>query len=217
MSEKAINPSGGHHEMRPYRDPTSLSNLDLLTVLVGDAASTVMAVFPTLDQLDTASQHELSQVPGLDDVAVSRLLAVRALARRRAEEQTRRGTPILDARTAVEILEPLLRDETREIVIVLALDTKRRMLCLPITVAIGTIDSVPCHPREIFRPLIRVSASAAILVHLHPSSGEPVPSPEDVMLTSRLKEAGELLGLPLLDHIVIGRGCYVSMLDRGLM
>jgi hypothetical protein len=117
----------------------------------------------------------------------------------------------------VEVVEPLLRSESREVVLVLPLDTKRRLICPPITVAVGTIDSVPVHPRELFRPLIRVAASAVILVHLHPSSGEPVPSPDDILLTSRLKEAGELLGIPVLDHVVIGHGTYMSMADHGLM
>lgn len=204
-------------EMLLAGDPSLVTNADLLIILVGDAAPAVQVAFPTLAELDDASPQELAELAGRDAGNISRLLAARELARRRALEKPRRGTPVLDSRAVVEIVEPLLQDETREVVVVLALDTKRRLLCLPITVAIGTIESVPCHPREIFRPLIRVSASAAILVHLHPSSGEPVPSPEDVMMTRRLKEVGALVGIPLLDHIVIGRGCYVSMLDRGLM
>ena len=199
-------------------ESANVSNLDLLTILVGTiTAETLLSRYPTLTELDDASVEELTAIPELDASGVAVLLAMRELVRRRAAEGARRGTPILDSRAAVEILEPLLQGEKREVVLALALDTKRRLLCPPITVAIGTIDSVPVHPRELFRPLIKVAASAAILVHLHPSSGEPVPSPEDVMLTSRLREAGELLGIPLVDHIVIGRGCYVSMLDRGLL
>lgn len=114
-------------------------------------------------------------------------------------------------------MEPLLRDETREVVVVLALDTKRRLVCPPITVAIGTIDSVSCHPREVFRSLIRVSASSCVVAHLHPNSGEPVPSPDDIMLTERLRAAGDLVGITVLDHIVLGRGTFLSMADRGLI
>jgi len=76
---------------------------------------------------------------------------------------------------------------------------------------------VAAHPREIFRPLIKVAASSCLIAHLHPSSGEPVPSPDDVMMTTRLKEAGALLGIPVVDHIVLGRGTFISMTERGLL
>jgi DNA repair protein RadC len=199
-------------------DAAQVSTLDLLTILVGTAAArTILSHYPTLTALDDASAEELSGIPEIDHNGVATLLAAREISRRRAAEVARRGAPVLDSRAVVDIVEPVLRTESREVVMVLALDTKRRLLCSPITVAVGTIDSVPVHPRELFRPLIRVAASAAILVHLHPSSGEPVPSPEDIMLTARLKEAGDLFGIPLLDHVVIGRGCYLSMADRGLI
>jgi DNA repair protein RadC len=199
-------------------DAALVSNLDLLAILVGAAAAgSLLESFPTLTQLDDASPRELAAVPGLDDASVVRLLAQRELARRRAVERALKGAPVLSAQAAVAILEPLLRGETREIVMVLALDTKKRLVCAPLTIAIGTNDSAPCHPREVFRPLIRVSASSAIIAHLHPSSGEPVPSPEDIMLTERLREAGALVGIPMVDHIVIGRGSYISMAERGLL
>lgn len=198
-------------------DPTLLSNLDLLTVLVGEAAGSLLARYPTLSALEDASVQELSSIGELSDEDVARLIAVHEFGRRRAIERALKGTPIMSSAAAVDILEPLVRGETREVVMALALDTKRRLVTSPITVAIGTNDSAPCHPREVFRPLIRVSASACLVAHLHPSSGEPVPSPEDVMLTARLREAGELLGIPLLDHLVIGRGCFVSLDGRMLM
>jgi DNA repair protein RadC len=197
-------------------DLTHQSVLDLLTILIGEpAAAAVMARFPTLAALDGATAQELAAVT--EPEVVTHLLAVRELGRRRALERALKGTPILSATAAVDILEPLVRDETREVVVVLALDTKRRLVTAPITVAIGTNDAVPVHPREVFRPLIKVAASSCLIAHLHPSSGEPVPSPDDVMMTIRLKEAGELLGIPVADHIVLGRGCFVSMAERGLV
>ena len=198
-------------------DVTLISTLDLLSVLVGEAAGPLLARYPMLSAIDDASAQELSSLPELTDADIARLLAVRELSRRRATEKALKGTPIMSAEAAVDIIGPLVRNEIREVVIVLALDTKKRLVCPPITIAIGTNDSVPCHPREVFRPLIRISASSCIVAHLHPSSGEPVPSPDDIMLTMRLKEAGELLGIPVVDHIVIGRGSYISMADRGLV
>jgi len=200
-------------------EAASLSNADLLAVLLGNinAVHEVQAAYTTLTDLDAALPHELSDLPGLDIAGAARLLAAQELAQRRAIERARRGTSVLKPEDAFKILEPLLRQETREVVMVLALDTKKRLVCSPITVSVGTNDSALCHPREVFRPLIRASASSAIVAHLHPSSGEPVPSPDDVMLTARLKEAGELLCIPIVDHIVIGRGCFISMAERGLV
>ncbi len=198
-------------------DISCLSNLDLLAVMIGPAAGPLIACYPTLVTLDDASSQELSSIIELTDADVARLLAIRELGRRRAIERALSGTPILSAEAAVAVLEPLVRDERREVVMVLALDTKRRLVCTPITIAIGTNDSAPCHPREIFRPLIKASASSCVVAHLHPSSGEPVPSPDDIMMTQRLKEAGEWLGIPVVDHIVIGHGSFLSMLNRGLI
>ena len=199
-------------------DASLVSNLDLLTILVGAAAAhSLLESLPTLTQLDDASPQELSSVHGMEGRNAGRLLALRELARRRALERAIKGTSIMSAEAAVDILEPLLRGETREVVMVLALDTKKRLVCSPIVVGVGTNDSVPCHPREVFRPLIRVSASSAIVAHLHPSSGEPIPSPDDVMMTERLREAGTLLGISVVDHIVVGKGSYISMADQRLI
>jgi DNA repair protein RadC len=78
----------------------------------------------------------------------------------------------------------------------------------------GSLTASIVHPREVFRRAIREAAAAVILVHNHPS-GDPTPSPEDEALTARLRAAGDLLGIRVLDHVVIGSGCYVSFVDSG--
>jgi len=195
----------------------NLSNADLLGVLMdsSDAVEAVLAAFPTLHELEEAAPQKLANITHLRHL--SRLLAARELSYRFATERARRGTPVHSAQDAYQLLEPLLRTETREVVIALPLDTKSRLLHAPITVAVGTVNSVPLHPRELFRNLIRVAASSCLIAHLHPNSGEPVPSPDDIILTARLKEAADLVGIPLEDHLVIGRGCYLSMAERGLL
>jgi len=200
-------------------EASHLSNADLLTVLMisTDAVERVLAEYPTLRRLEEAETLELARIPVPHPEQMSRLLAARELSRRFATERARRGTPVHSAQDAYQLLEPLLRTETREVVVALALDTKSRLLCAPIIVSIGTVNSVPLHPRELFRKLIRASASSCLVAHLHPNSGEPVPSPDDIILTSRLKEAADILGIPLNDHLVIGRGTYMSMADRGLL
>ena len=199
-------------------EASHLSNADLLTVLMisTDAVEWILAEYPTLRELEAAETLELARIPIPHPEQMVRLLAARELSYRFATDRARRGTPIHSAEAAYQLLAPLLRTEAREVVIALALDTKSRLLCAPITVAIGTVSSVPLHPREVFRPLIRASACSCVIAHLHPS-GEPVPSPNDIEITARIKEAAELIGIPLQDHLVIGRGTYLSMAERGLM
>ena len=200
-------------------EANTLSNADLLQALLLDreAVQAIIAAYPTLLELEAAHPEELADLPHFDRVPIARLLAARELYQRLAREKVRRGTPVLSARDTYQLLEPMLRTETREVVIALALDTKSRLLCPPINVAVGTASSVPLHPRELFRPLIRAAACMCVLVHLHPNSGEPVPSPADIEMTARLKEVSELMDIPLMDHVVIGRGCYLSMAERGLL
>jgi DNA repair protein RadC len=99
--------------------------------------------------------------------------------------------------------------------LVVALDARNRPLSRHL-VAVGTLASCVVHPREVFAPLLRRRAAAAILVHNHPS-GDATPSPEDLDLTDRLTRAGQLLGIPVLDHLVIGREGYFSFRDAGRM
>ena len=100
-----------------------------------------------------------------------------------------------------------------ELLMTLNLNTK---LCIQSKsiISIGNIDSAPMHPREVFGPAIRQGAAAVVLAHNHPS-GDPTPSPQDIEVTKRLLEASEVLGIKLLDHVVVGNGCYISMRNEG--
>jgi DNA repair protein RadC len=106
-----------------------------------------------------------------------------------------------------------LRDLTQETFWVLGLDVRNGVVD-EIEVARGSLTGVEVHPREVFRPLIRQAAAAAVVVHNHPS-GDPEPSPADVGLTRRLRAAGRLLGIPVLDHVVIGGDAYASVMESG--
>jgi DNA repair protein RadC len=119
--------------------------------------------------------------------------------------------------TSREVFE-LFRDlehESREHFIALHLDSKNAIVCFD-RVSIGSLNAAVIHPRELFKAVLLSSAAAVILVHVHPS-GDPTPSREDLELTGRLKECGELLGVRVLDHVIIGHDCFVSLADRGLM
>ena len=113
------------------------------------------------------------------------------------------------------LFRSLLGAADRECFALLLLDTRNQAVGLNI-VSVGTLNASLVHPREVFKPALLANAAAILVAHNHPS-GDPDPSKEDLALTARLKQAGELLGIPLLDHLVIGDGRFVSLKERGLL
>ena len=139
---------------------------------------------------------------------------MREALRRMAAKRTARGAPCLRCSAeAYEAIGASLARRTQERFWVVALDARNRPLSRHL-VAQGSLASCMVHPREVFAPLVRRRAAAAILVHNHPS-GDPTPSPEDERLTERLVEAGRLLGIAVLDHLVVARDGYYSFRDAG--
>ncbi len=108
-----------------------------------------------------------------------------------------------------------LMKETKEMFITLHLDGKNRIICMDV-VSIGSLNQSIVHMRSVFMTACLSSAAAIICVHNHPS-GDPTPSSEDIAITKRLSEAGELMGIRLLDHIIVGDGTYLSFTERGLL
>lgn len=108
-----------------------------------------------------------------------------------------------------------LTSESKEYFFTLHLDGKNRILCID-CVSVGSLNQSIVHPRETFKTALLSSAAGIILVHNHPT-GDPSPSSEDITITRRLKEAGELLGIKVLDHVIVGDREYISFVERGLV
>jgi DNA repair protein RadC len=108
-----------------------------------------------------------------------------------------------------------LMKETKEMFLTLHLDGKNRVVCMDL-VSIGSLNQSIVHPREVYKTALLSNAAAILCVHQHPS-GDPNPSAEDISITKRLREAGEIVGIRLLDHIIVGADDYVSFVERGLM
>ena len=130
-----------------------------------------------------------------------------------AEASTPYPQPIRQPRDIFDLLRDEARSWDRERFVTVALDSGHRMLGLE-EVSVGSLVAAPVHPREVFKALILANAAAFIGVHNHPS-GEPTPSIEDIGLTQKLREAGELLCIRLLDHIILGRDRFTSLLECG--
>jgi DNA repair protein RadC len=147
--------------------------------------------------------------------ALRRIAALRAaveLGRRAAAEPIRSGDPIRDAASVYAHVRGRLPQLDREVFLALLLDGRNR-LRTEVCVSEGTLTTALVHPREVFAPAIRDRAAALILVHNHPS-GDPTPSSEDVALTERLRQVGEVVGIRVLDHVVVGHGRYVSLAEE---
>jgi DNA repair protein RadC len=209
-----------------HSGPSALSDTELLALILRtghssprtsalDLARQLFDRFDSLRALFAAAIAELCMVPGIGPAKAAELLALGELARRLAATPLRPGERFTTSNEVFTHFHERLRDHRKEVFLTLLLDSKNRLL-REVKVSEGSLNASIVHPREVFAPVVRESAAAVLLVHNHPS-GDPTPSREDLELTGRLRDAGELMGVRVLDHIIIGRGCYVSLADRGLM
>lgn len=189
----------------------SLAWTELLELLAGPAVARALRDAALFD-LASAGVAVLAGEHGLAPALATRIAAAFELGRR-VELARRPGRTRMDCAAEVQRrLQPKLRGADRESFFVLALDGKHALVrehC----VSIGSLNSSLVHPREVFRPAIQVAAAAVICAHNHPS-GDPEPSAEDLVVTRRLVECGKLVGIPLLDHVILGEGRYVSLRQR---
>lgn len=197
-------------------DVAQLGTEDLLTVLLGsrerEACRRVALAHPSLRELCNLYPAEFRSY-GLTPGAVSKITAAFELAKRCGEEEFVAGAPFRGSADVYAHYRERLGDELVEHFYLILLDNKHRKL-RDVQVSQGSLTSSVVHPRDVFMVVIRNSAAAVIFVHNHPS-GDPTPSQEDLALTRRLREVGELLGVRVLDHIIIGKGRYVSFVDDG--
>ncbi len=164
----------------------------------------------SLAALSRAGARELATMHGIGLARATRLAAAFQLGHRAVSEPVsnlivRRSSDIY------RYLQPRFSGLLQEVFVVVALDA-RNAIVSDVEIARGWLTGVDVHPREVFRPLIRLAAAGAVVAHNHPS-GDPTPSPDDVALTRRLRRAGDLMGIPVLDHVVIGAQGYASVGD----
>lgn len=176
-------------------------------------AQRLLRCFGGLPGLGVASVRELAAQRGVGPVRAASLGAAFGLARRLAEAELRPGTRVRDGGDVARIVRDSARGSRRETFFAILLDRRHRVLSLQ-WVCTGSIDQVAVHPREVFSPAIRDGAAAVVCAHNHPS-GDPTPSPDDRLVTERLRAAGELVGIGMLDHVVVGAERYYSFAEEG--
>lgn len=206
------------------RGAEMLSDAELLALILrtGDAASGTSAVDQArgllkkaggLSQLARSSVSELCQVKGVGPAKAAELLAVFELTHRVPQQALAIGDRFTCATEVFHHFRDRFRTLRKEIFLVLLLDAKNKLL-REVQVSEGTLTASLVHPREVFGPVVRESAASILLVHNHPS-GDPTPSPEDIALTRKLVEAGEMMGVRVLDHVIVGHQAFVSLAEEG--
>lgn len=200
----------------------SLSNAELLAILLRtgsrgcsavDLAEQILKRLGGIRYLIDADLSELTALPGVGVAKATELKAAIEIGRRVARVKNEARPTFASPKDAADYMMDRLRFHLKEHFFVLHLDTKNRLIGEEI-VSIGSLDSSIAHPREIYKTALKKSAASIICLHNHPS-GDPTPSFDDVKVTRRLVEAGQILGIELLDHIIIGENCYISMQEKG--
>jgi DNA repair protein RadC len=205
--------------------PRSLSITELLALVIGSGSARRSALIVAHDLLALAdgslrrlashSSGSLTRVEGLGSTRALAIHAALELGRRMSAESFEDGTPLRSPRDVWRAYAPRLEDLPVEEFHVAVLDAQHR-LDRDILVTRGILNSSLVHAREVFREAIAERAAAIVLVHNHPS-GDPTPSPDDRAITTQLVAAGKLLDIPVADHVVIGRGRYLSFSEAGML
>jgi DNA repair protein RadC len=204
---------------------SALSARELLAILVGSGAEGGSAVDVgaellrrsdgSLRRLASLPPGELRKARGVGPAVAARVSAALELGRRLEREAPLERSRIRGPADVFALCAPSLRHLLQEEFRILLLNAQHGVV-REVVVTRGILDASVIHPREVFKPAVVESAAAVILLHNHPS-GDPTPSPEDREVTRQLAEAGRLMGIPVLDHVVIGESTFVSFVEAGLL
>jgi DNA repair protein RadC len=207
-----------------YFGPENLSIAELVAIILrtGSVRQNVTALaedllvsFQDLRGLAKASWEEIAAFPGMGPAKAVQLKAAFELGRRVLTVSPASLPTIKKPQDVFKLLQGSFQDLDREHFKVLHLNVKNQVLKIE-TNAIGILSSAPVHPREVFKEAIKTNSASLILAHNHPS-GDPTPSSDDLALTARLRDAGEVLGIQIVDHVIFGDSRYTSLKERGLL
>jgi len=221
---KELPPDERPREKLLANGPAAMSNAELIAILLRTGtkkdsalrlAERLLVKHGGVGGLGGLSAREISKIKGIGAAKAVTVAAAVELGKRLGLFTGAERPIIRSPQDVADLMMPQLRYENKEKFIVVLLSTKNHVLASP-TVSIGSLNASVVHPRELFREAINYSAAALILVHNHPS-GDPAPSQEDIDLTAKMNEAGRLLDISVLDHVIIGDGKYVSLKEKGIL
>jgi DNA repair protein RadC len=197
----------------------SIGDAELLALVLGtgvrdhpvlSVATDLIRAIGGVAALSRATPHDLAQIRGVGAARAARIAAAFELGRRAVEIIQHRVT-LTSPEDIFRCVASRLAGMTQEVFLVIGVDVRNSMLDI-VEIGRGSLAHVDAHPREVFRPLIRMAAAGGVLVHNHPS-GDASPSDQDRALTRHLREVGWVLGIPIIDHVIIGDGTYRSIAE----
>lgn len=200
------------------KGPKVLSNIELLAILIRtgskqksaiNLAEEIVRKFPNLYTLRNITIDELMTIKGIGKAKAIQILAAIELGSRTSQYVLERGMQIRSPSDCAEFITEEVKTLEQEHFIGIYLDTKNRILAKK-TLFIGSLNRSLVHPREVFKEALKHGCASIILVHNHPSN-DVTPSPQDISITKRLIEIGELIGIEILDHLIVGANNYLSM------
>ena len=204
--------------------PEAMSTVELLAILLrvgsrGESAirlaERLLAEFGGLAGIAKARVPQLSALPGIGLAKAAQIKAAFELGKRLATSVEGPRPVIRNAADAAALMMEELRYREQECLAAILLDARNQVI-RTLVLTIGTLTGSPAHPREVFKEALAHGCASLIVCHNHPS-GDPTPSRDDIALTTRLVQAGEIMGIPLLDHLIIGDGRFVSLKEAGRM
>lgn len=199
----------------------NLSDVDLLSIIlrtgtkdanVKEVASSLLSQIGSINNLTNIGIRELSKINGIGSIKAITLISAIELGKRVVNKEIKISMVLASGEVVHEAFKSLFLNENQEKVLAIYLDSKKRLISYKF-IFIGTLDKSIIHPREIFNEAIKVSASSLILMHNHPSN-EINPSKEDIITTDKIKECGDIIGIPLLDHLITNGKDYYSFYDK---
>lgn len=221
---KAIAPHDRPREKLWRVGASALGDNELVALVLGhgcrtvpalDLAADVLAGVGGLAGLWRIGPAELSRVRGIGPAGAARLVAAQELGRRMLAGAWPARARLATPREVGAYLLPRFGAADVEQFGVVLLDVRHRVVAARVLTR-GTLDSAPVHPRDVFREAARAGAYAVVIFHNHPS-GDPAPSPADVALTHRMQRAGEIMGIEVVDHVILGDTTYCSLRDLGML
>jgi len=204
--------------------PEALSAQELLALVIGrgipkksvmSIAQELLAKFGNIKAIGQATIEELSQIKGIGFAKAAQIKACFELGKREDLEPEMINFDIKNPESVVKAIRASIKDKAKEHFKLILLNPRNKIIGIS-TISIGTLNASLVHPREVFKDAITHSAASVVLAHNHPS-GDPEPSEDDLKITKKLVDSGEILGIKVLDHIVIGKNNFYSYKERGLI
>lgn len=204
--------------------PEALSNIELLAILLGcgskkeniiSLSSRIIQNNGGINGVFDSTLEDFTNISGIGKAKAAKLLAVIELSKRFKSFKDGDNYKIHNSKDAAMLVMKEMKSLNQEHLVVIMLNTKNVVISVK-NVFVGSLNSSIVHPREVFSYAIKKSSASIIICHNHPS-GDPSPSDEDIKVTYRLEKCGEILGIHLIDHLIIGNGQYISLKEKGIL